>query len=149
MHGSAWLHYADRRGSIPLAAGKVVFLLPDVPHRLAPSLVDQRACAVGGSRPRERRVSLQPLARLSTVASPSPAASSGCTPPCRTRSCRSSSSGRMAAAAICAMPGPASTPLARSRIHSDRSPNAVQLGRNSPFIRAAPPRNAPDITRAA
>ncbi|WP_230972935.1 MULTISPECIES: cupin domain-containing protein [Burkholderia] len=62
MHGSAWLHYADKRGSIPLAAGKVVFLLPDVPHGLSPSLVDQRACAVGGSRPLERRVSLQPLA---------------------------------------------------------------------------------------
>ncbi|WP_230940833.1 cupin domain-containing protein [Burkholderia vietnamiensis] len=62
LHGSAWLHYADRRGSIPVAAGNAVFLLPDMPHGLSPSLVNQRACAVAGSRPLERRVSLQRLA---------------------------------------------------------------------------------------
>ncbi len=95
----------------------------------APSLAAARssdACRCNGSP------------RLSTVASPSPAASSSCTPPCRTRSCRSSSSGLVAAAAICAMPGPASTTLARSRIHPDRTSNVVQLGRTSPCIRAVP-----------
>ncbi|WP_239687657.1 cupin domain-containing protein, partial [Burkholderia cenocepacia] len=61
LHGSAWLHFADGRDSIPVTAGEAVFLLRDVPHGLSPSPVNPQACAVAGGRPLERRGSMQPL----------------------------------------------------------------------------------------
>ncbi|MDR8028955.1 AraC family transcriptional regulator [Burkholderia cenocepacia] len=61
LHGSAWLHFADGRDSIPVAAGEAVFLLRDVPHGLSPSPVNPQACAVAGGHPLERRGSMQPL----------------------------------------------------------------------------------------
>jgi AraC family transcriptional regulator, activator of mtrCDE len=35
LHGVCWLHFADGRASVPVAAGEAVFLLRDVPHWLS------------------------------------------------------------------------------------------------------------------
>ncbi|MBN3788002.1 AraC family transcriptional regulator [Burkholderia sp. Ac-20353] len=61
LHGTAWLHFADGRESLPVSEGEAVFLLRDVPHWLSPTAVHPKVGTFADDQPIERRGTMQPL----------------------------------------------------------------------------------------